>query len=150
MELITYVNQIQRGGLLKLMQAEKHIYQQWRILLDDNRVKAKQLTGALRKLIKRVQRAHGQAGCERSNSKYARYKNKYSNRMGIEIICARARAGENGPPLSSFPASKARQYWVEHNHRLAQKIRGDNSSLTLLRRKREAAKKYTSRIFVDL
>ena len=70
--------------------------------------------------------------------------------MGIEIICARARAGENGPPLSSFPASKARQYWVEHNHRLAQKIRGDNSSLTLLRRKREAAKTYTSRIFVDL
>ena len=65
-------------------------------------------------------------------TKYERYKSKYSNRMEIEIICARARARENGPPLSSFPASKARHYWVENNHRLAQKVRRDISSLTLV------------------
>ena len=147
LELIQCINYIRDGDLLKLMQLKKHIYQQWRIILDNSKVP---FCGVLRKLIKRVQRApNGQAGCERSNSKYARYKNKYSNRMGIEIIRSRARAGENGPPLPSFPAAKARQYWQDNNHRLAQKVQ-NSPSLTLVRRKREQSKKYTSRIFVDL
>ena len=79
---------------------------------------------------------------------YARYKTKYSNRMGIEIIRARARAGENGPPILRFPAQKARQYWQDNNHRLAKKIK-DTESLVLARMRKEASN-YTSRIFIDL
>ena len=36
LELIQCINYIRDGGLLKLMQAQKHIYQQWRIILDHN------------------------------------------------------------------------------------------------------------------
>ena len=106
---------------------------------------------SISKTDQRMQLApNSQAGCERSNSKYERYKNKYSSRMGLEIIRARARAGENGPPLPQFPASKARQFWEDNNHRLALKIDGSSDSLVLKRRRKISQKKYTSRIFIDL
>ena len=146
MELLQCLNFIKSNNLLESMLKENHIYNQWKIVLNEPRVPVSRV---FRRLIKRAQCApNAQAGCERSNSKYARYKNKYSNRMGIEIIRARGRAGENGPPLRKFPAVKARQYWQENNHRLAKKI-ADSESLVLARRKKEA-KEYTSRIFIDI
>ena len=145
MELIQCLNIIRSKELLEPMQAAKHMYKQWQVL----RQKEAPVCETLRKLIKRAQRApNSQAGCERSNSKYARYKTKYSNRMGIEIIRARARAGENGPPILRFPAQKARQYWQDNNHRLALKVK-DTKSLVLARMRKEASN-YTSRIFIDL
>ena len=149
MELIECLDSIQKAGLLKTITEEKnHLYSQWQIVLDNPSVS---YCGVFRKLIKRMQLApNSQAGCERSNSKYARYKNKYSSRMGLEIIRARARAGENGPPLPQFPASKARQFWEDNNHRLALKIDGSSDSLVLKRRRKISQKKYTSRNFIDL
>ena len=145
-EVIQCLNYIHSHELLESMTKEQHIYNQWKIVLNEPKVP---ISKVFTSLIKRVQCAqNAQAGCERSNSKYARYKNKYSNRMGIEIIRARGRAGENGPPMRKFPAVKARQYWQEHSHRLAKKI-ADSESLVLARRKKEA-KEYTSRIFIDI
>ena len=131
-----------------MSEEKKHLYMHWEIVLENPAVS---YCGVFRKLIKRMQLApNSQAGYKRSNSKYARYKNKYSSRMGLQIISARARAGENGPPLPRFPASKARQYWEDNNHRLALKIDGSSDSLVLKRRKKVSLKKYTSRIFIDL
>ena len=70
--------------------------------------------------------------------------------MGVEIIRARARAGKNGPSLPQFPASKARQFWEDNNHRLAPKIEGSFDSLVLKRRRKISQKEYISRIFIAL
>ena len=83
LELIQCLNIIRSKELLEPMQAAKHMYKQWQIVL---RQKEAPVCKTLRKLIKRAQRApSSQAGCETSNSKYARYETKYSNSMGIEI-----------------------------------------------------------------
>ena len=102
----------------------------------------------LKRCIRRAQLApNAQAGCERSNSKYARFKNKYSSKMGLEIVRSRSRAGENGPPLSLFPSAKAVRYWIDNNHRLAEKVNASDESLVLSRRKKNDAAYCTSKIF---
>ena len=63
--------------------------------------------------------------------------------MGIEVVRARSRAGENGPPLSLFNAEKSYQYWMDNNHRLAMKIK-KSESLVLMRLRKEA-KKYNAK-----
>ena len=66
MELIQFLNIIWSKELLEPMQAVKHMYKQWQIVL---RQKDAPVCETLRKLIKRAQRApNSQAGCERSNS----------------------------------------------------------------------------------
>ena len=102
-----------------------------------------------RKLIRKLQLCpNSPAGCERSNSKYARFKNKYSNRMGIEVVRARSRAGENGPPLSLFNSEKSYQYWIDNNHRLPKKVK-ETESLVLKRLRKKAKTEHTSKIFRD-
>ena len=102
----------------------------------------------MEKAIKRIQLSpNAQSGCERSNSKYSRFKNKYSSRMGIEIIRARSRAGENGPPLTMFLRERFFKYWVENNHKLALKVANEKS--IVLERRKLKAKQYTSKMFLD-
>ena len=145
--VIRCLDLIRREDMFKVMCAKRHIMDQWRIIL--NHPKSGEITD-LKKCIKRIQLSpNAQSGCERSNSKYARFKNKYSSRLGIEIIRARSRAGENGPPLTMFPRKRVFSYWIENGHRLALKVESNDKSLVLQRRKRKQEKDYTSRMFLD-
>ena len=60
-------------------------------------------------------------GCEQSNSKYNRAKNKYSTTMQLPMIQARMRVGSNGPPMHLFNPEPVLEYWITNRHRLAQK-----------------------------
>ena len=136
---------VKNERLIAAMQKESFIIDQWKILFENCRVSE---TPALKRAIKRMQISpEGQSGCERSNSKYARFKTKYSNRMGLEIVRARSRAGENGPPVTKFPSKKALTYWVENNHKLALKVAVNDESLVLKRRRKEKLN-YTSKLFL--
>ena len=144
--LIRCLTLIKKENMRPSMSSERHIIDQWRIILEHPRSGEVEV---LKKAIKRIQLSpNAQSGCERSNSKYSRFKNKYSNRMGIEIIRARSRAGENGPPLTMFPRERFFKYWVENNHKLALKVVNDKS--IVLERRKVKAKQYTSKMFLDL
>ena len=98
--------------------------------------------------IKRIQRApQSQSGCEQSNIKYARYKTKHSNRMGIEMNRTRSRAGENGSPMCLFNAKAVSQYWRNNGHRYALTAKSQMKSKTLKKIQKNALERYTSRIF---
>ena len=68
--------------------------------------------------------------------------------MGIEVVRARSRAGENGHPLSLFNAEKSYQYWIDNNHRLPKKVK-ETESLVLKRLRKKAKTEHTSKIFRD-
>ena len=54
--------------------------------------------------------ANSEAGCEQSNSKYNRAKNKYSTTMKLPMIRARMRVGSNGPPIHVFNPTPVLEY----------------------------------------
>ena len=91
-----------------------------------------------------------QAGCEQSNSKFARYKNKHSNKMGIPMCRARQWGGENGPPMNLFPAKKVFLHWKKNGHRLAMKLdpTAKNESKVIKKIRKKSAQKYTSKLFI--
>ena len=102
-------------------------------------------------VVKRVSIAiNSEAGCERSNSKYNRSKNKYATAMKLPMIIARMRVGSNGPPLHMFNCEVVLQYWTEHNHRLAQKswIESLDDSIVVTRLRKNAEKTYTSKLYL--
>ena len=105
----------------------------------------------LKTFIKRIQLSpEGQRGCEHSNSKYARFKNKYSNRVVTDLISARARAGGNGQRTHLFDARKILLHCKQNDHRLAKKLdeRSFNGSKVLKTVRSQAAKNYTSKLFL--
>jgi hypothetical protein len=92
---------------------------------------------------------NSEAGCEQSNSKYNRAKNKYSSVMSVDMIQTRMRVGSNGPPIHLFDAESIRIYWRANGHRLAQKIdpQADPNSKVVKRIRKEQNENYTSNIF---
>ena len=101
-------------------------------------------------VIIRVSVASNAAGCEQSNSKYNRAKNKYSTAMKLPMIRARMRVGSNGPPIHLFNPEPVLEYWIEHRHRLAEKTwiaaLDDSIVITCIRRQQEKA--YTSTMYL--
>ncbi len=105
---------------------------------------------SLKKAIRRVtMAANSEAGCEQSNSKYNRSKNKLSSTMKLPMIKARMRVGSNGPPLHLFNAEPVLTYWINNHHRLAQKswIQSLEHSVVVNRIRANAEEKYTSTMF---
>ena len=146
--LIRTITLIKSENLLSIMSRQRHIINQWKIAFEHPKSSD---VAMLKRSVKRLQLSpNAQAGCERSNSKYARFKTKYSNTMGIEIVRARSRTGENGPPVIFFPRNLVLSHWMKENHRLALKVKETDKSLVLLRKKKKAQEQYTSRIFCDL
>ena len=81
---------------------------------------------SLLRILKRIQLSpESQSGCERSNSIYARFKAKYSNKMCLPMIGARSRAGENGPPMHLFTAKKVFIHWLANGRRMAEKLKNE-------------------------
>ena len=137
---------MRKQKLLKVIQEEKHVVGQWRILIEHPINKSGK---EIIRTIKRIQRApQSQSGCEQSNRKYARYKTKYSNRMGLDMIRARSRAGENGPPMSLFNSQAVSQYWRRCGHRSAITKNSQSRSKTLNKLKNKAMARYKSKIFL--
>ena len=89
-----------------------------------------------------------QAGCEQSNGRLAKFKNKLSNKMGVEMIRARSRVGENGPPMTLFNAKAAAKNWRDNGHRYAKVGTTAEKSKTLKRIRKEEKEKYTSTILL--
>ena len=54
---------------------------------------------------------NSEAGCEQSNSKYNRAKNKQSSSMGLDMIRARMRVGSNELPTHLFKTKEQVKYW---------------------------------------
>ena len=94
--------------------------------------------------------ANAEAGCEQSNSKYNRAKNKYSTTMKLPMIKARMRVGSNGPPIHQFNPEPVLEYWLANRHRLAQKqwIKALDDSVVVTRICKEEEKKYTSKLYL--
>ena len=93
---------------------------------------------------------NSEAGCEQSNSKYNRAKDKLGSRMDLDMIRARMRAGSNGPPLHLFNPAPVRKYWIENGHKVAemQKSRDSERSQVITRIRKEETEKHTSRLFI--
>ena len=91
-----------------------------------------------------------EAGCEQSNSKFNRAKNKFSSTMSLEVIQARMRAGPNGPSLHLFRPGQYVKHWKAHGHRLAEKIhaRSSNKSNVLSRIRESQQKRYTNTVYL--
>ena len=94
--------------------------------------------------------ANAEAGCEQSNSKYNRAKNKYSTTMQLPMIQARMRVGSNGPPMHLFNPEPVLEYWITNRHRLAQKqwMQALDNSVVVTRVRKEEEEKYTSKMFL--
>ena len=94
--------------------------------------------------------SNSEAGCEQSNSKFNRSKNKLSSTMKLPMIKARMRPGSNGPHLHLFNPEPVLQYWQENHHRLAQKtwVKSLEDSVVISRIRKEEEKKYTSTMFL--
>ena len=82
------------------------------------------------------------------DSKIARYKDKLSSTMGINMMRARSRVGSNGPPLHRFDAKESVRFWIEQGHKHAQ-TKMDIKSKVIKRMKKEKDTKYTSKIFTQ-
>ena len=105
----------------------------------------------VKRIVRRLMMApNSEAGCEQSNSKFNRAKNKLSSTMKLPMIKARMRVGTNGPPLHLFNAEPVLDYWVENHHRLAEKtwIKSMEDSVVVSRIRQEEAEKYTSTMFL--
>ena len=94
--------------------------------------------------------SNAEAGCEQSNSKYNRAKNKYSTAMKLPMIRARMRVGSNGPPIHLFNPEPVLEYWIEHRHRLAEKtwVAALDDSRVITRIRRQQEKAYTSTMYL--
>ena len=101
--------------------------------------------------MKKVQTSpSSQATVKRGGSKYASFKNKSTTRMKLPIIKSRLRVGGNSLPLHLFQSSPIYYYWVEHGHRLVEKIdeRAHPFFIVINRIRKESEEKYTSKLFL--
>ena len=91
-----------------------------------------------------------ETGCEQSNSKFNRAKNKFSSTMSVEVIQARMRTGSNGPPVHLFRPAEYVKCWKIHGHRLAEKVsaRSDLDSHVISRIRNESEAKYTNLVYL--
>jgi len=108
-------------ALLKSAQKQSIVKAQWNVMKMNP---ALQDLGNLNQALIRVSLApNSKAGCEQSNSKYYRAKNKYNSTMQIPMIQARMRVGPNinGPPLHQFQCDNVLQYWVDNSPILDQR-----------------------------
>ena len=94
--------------------------------------------------------ANAEAGCEQSNSKYNRAKNKYSTTMQLPMIQARMRVGSNVPRMHLINPEPVLEYWITNRHRLAQKqwMEALDNSVVVTRIRNEEEEKYTSKMFL--
>ena len=94
--------------------------------------------------------ANADAGCEQSNIKYNRAKNKYITAMRIPMIQAIMRFGSNGPPMHLFNPEPVLEYWITNRHRLAQKqwMEALDNSVVVTRVGKEEEEQYTSKMFL--
>ena len=65
---------------------------------------------------------NSEAGCEQSNSKYSRMKNKLSSSMQLPMIKACMGAKSNGPPLHQFNPSLIRLKWLADSHKYVETL----------------------------
>ena len=134
---------------LCIMKANVHILHQWSPTIEEFKSSCSVNVNQVETIVKRViTSSNNQRGCEGSNGKIARYKTKYSSRMGVEIINARSRAGENGPPLHAFPVRKMIKHWSTERHRLAAKVHSKMGSKVIKRIRNEENLNSTSKIFL--
>ena len=99
-ELNRILEVVKKTRLLPNMMKEDHIIDQWRIILEHPLV---QDTLTARKFIRKLQLLpNSQAGCERSNGKYARFKNKYSisYEIYLQILPEQPTFRHHRPPLN--------------------------------------------------
>ena len=67
--------------------------------------------------------------------------------MGIKIIRARSRAGENNPQITMFNSKESAKYWKEKGYRSAKKAGiWDDVSLTIQRKQKADKLNYTPKI----
>ena len=122
------------------------IAEQWKVIFKHPLLQNLDL---LKSVLTRVSTSsNSEAGCEQSNSKFNRAKNKLSSTMKLPMIKARMRVGSNGPPLHMFNAEPVLNYWQE-DHRLAQKswIQSMEDSLVISRIQKSEEMKYTSKMY---
>ena len=134
--------------ILEVASKENTIMKQWKVIFKHPQLRDLEY---LQSIIIRVSTSsNSEAGCEQSNSKYNRAKNKLSSRMKLPMIKARMRAGSNGPPIHLFNPEPILEYWQENHHRLAEKswVKARDESVTITRIRKEEEKKYTSTMFV--
>jgi len=148
MEIGQVVDFIYEKNILKKLQENETIRTQWKDILSHPMIKH---CSTFYFCCYRVTTLpNSEAGCEESNSKYNRAKNKYSSVMSTQMIQSRMRVGSNGPPIHLFDAETVRIYWVANGHRLAQKVwsKADLDSKVVNRIRKEDSENYTSHIFL--
>ena len=136
------------GMLFKLAVAKDHIKDQWCGITN---IPSITNCKVLKKTAQRVAlMPNSEAGCEQSNSKYNRTKNKLGSRMELDMIKARMRAGSNGPPLHLFNPKPIREYWIQNRHKVAEmtKSRSSHDSKVIKRIRKKPEEKYTSKMFL--
>ena len=139
---------IDTPNMASLAAKENIMKHQWKIVFQHPDLQnLKSLEGAINRL---TMAANSEAGCEQSNSKYNRAKNKLSSTMKLPMIKARMRVGSNGPPIHLFNDDPVLNYWKENHHRLAQKtwVQSMEHSVVVHRIQKEEAEKYTSTMFI--
>ena len=105
--------------MLEVAAREDTIMKQWKVIFKHSLLED---VDHLKSVITRVCMAsNSEAGCEQSNIKFNRSKNKLNSTMKLPMVKAHMRPGSNGQPLHLFNPEPVLQYWQENHHRLAQK-----------------------------
>ena len=149
-EICTAINALFRneGILFKTSKAHEHLKDQWSGICNIPNVESCQVLKCTAERVCLM--PNSEVGCEQSNSKYNRTKDKMGSRMDIEMIRARMRAGSNGPPLHMFNPTPVREYWLRNQHKVAEMIKSRNSddSRVIKRIRRQDEENYSSRLFL--
>jgi len=146
MEFEILIDHLVKENNLTELQEMRHIADQWGSLMVPT---LRSVCSSLLLIAKRASMCGNAASsCERENSKIARYKDKLSSTMGINMMRARSRVGSNGPHLHRFDAKESVRFWIEQGHKHAQ-TKMDIKSKVIKRMKKEKDTKYTSKIFTQ-
>ncbi len=89
-ELNQVVDEVYENKFLQRLQAKSIVMKQWEIVIQHPKVSCKFLETSF---VQASLLPNSEAGCEQSNSKYARVKDKYSSVMKTPMIRARMRVG---------------------------------------------------------
>ena len=98
----------QRLELLKKVVTSRNLKEQWDLILKHPNLDNLHRIPSV--VIRVSVASNAEAGCEQSNSKYNRAKNKYSTAMKLPMIKARMRVGSNGPTIHQFNAESVLEY----------------------------------------
>ena len=108
------------GLLLQAASVKKHVSGQWSGICNITSVsnlKVLKLTITAEKV---ALMPNSQTGCEQSNSKYNRAKDKLGNKISVDMIKARMRVGSNGPLVHMFNPVPVREYWIQDQHKVTE------------------------------